>query len=346
VAFNYCILIFGVIRFGDVAGQALISLDTMTTVINPLSLYLAYSGMLITALSLFSNVTLSQLSSILVAIMFPGFLGIILPGLQSAEWTTFVSNAGGLFHGTSPDAILSALVTCGPLLLFNMEIQKIVPSVTKLCKFNRSLSRTSIVLGGMIPPLIYTLFVYVSVGSATSMAENQEVFLIFKLTTLIGAAIAAGMSCSEEFESILSKLSFPNKDTKESTLEINKMDAIPVMEDNEVGQGQRYALPAVICAILPPLLIGLNLARSGDEGVVGALDFAGGYITPAFIWVFPALLAWNKIDEQLKNMGENDVQNKNIFSFLGEKVTIASVLMASIGVTCLEVVKDFGDLSS
>jgi len=347
VAYTYCILIYGVIRFGDTISHFVERMHLFdSSAANPILFYFIYAGGLITTISKSSNVTLSKLSLVLVLIMFPCFFTLVVPGLQAAQWDTFVEHSGGLFHGSSSHDIFNSFVTSGPLILLSMEMQKIIPSVTKLCHFDKMLSRTSIVVGGLIPPLMYSIYVYMSLGNESYCVKEQlpEIFFIFQMATLMGAATAAGMSVSGEFESLLSNISFQkvfpilSHDTKnEETMDIM---TIPEKENHEILYEQRYSVPAVLCAILPPLLLGLIIISSsgGDERVViRALDFAGGYIVPAFIWIFPALLAWNGV---LKKESETDT----IFSFWRDKITILWVIFASVGMTCLELVHDFGGL--
>lgn len=341
VSFNYCLLIFGVIRFGETVQEVLTFMDISSN-INPSFLSLGYAALLTATIANFSNVSLSKLSSVLVAGLFTSFMALVVPGMQSAEWFTFVNNCGGYFHGTDAKSILASLTLAAPIIIYNMEIQKIVPSVTKLCNFDRDLSRTTILLGNGIPMLIYLSYVYINLGGDHAMTDDQilsEVF--FKFVALFGVAIAASMSLSEEFMSFLPSFSFPKfLSSNEDEIDTEQLSC----EDpanNQLGE-QFYSLPAVLMAIIPPLLIGLQLSSSGENGVVAALDFAGAYITPLFIWIFPAMLAWKQIQDENLRVSESGSKQNGLFSFLTEKMFIMTAFASSFVVMALEVLKDSG----
>lgn len=364
ILFNYCILIFGLITFGSYAEEFISGIDMIANIDSNV-LTLGYAAVLTGTVGSFSNLSLSKICSFFVALLGISFMGVVIPGLMNADWATFVTNSGGYIHGNTPQEFVYAFMISLPIMVYIMEIQKIVPSVTKLCNFDRNLSRIAMVVGNFVTMAIYCLYVYVSLGINGELDANTAIITTFTFAPIMGSAITSCMSISEEFESLLA-IFFP-KDTNPSCMSTatsqgnenpnsiemttsllmdgeNHSDLNGDKDWNEMiesGEG-RFSLPAVVTAIVPPLLIGLKLSTGGEEEVIGALDFAGAYLTPLFIWIFPVSLAWKKLNERLEDTNNNE-ENK-MMSFLKEKLTIATVVLSSFIVIGLEVIKDFGDL--
>ena len=332
VLFNYCILIFGMIRFGDTLSDVLSGL-VMNQEFNPSYLSIGYASALTMTIASLSNVALSKFSSVFVAILFTSFIGLLVPGIQNSDWSTFVSNSGGYFHGTTFSEIVTSFIIAGPIVTYVMEIQKIVPSVTKLCNFDRKLSRRAIVTGNSLPLIMYLSYIFISLGGDSFLTEDNSLFLAFTFASIFGSSIASSMSLSEEFESFLTLSTNSNSELLTPLLEPSDI------EETEDSYQVNYSIGAVLLSIIPPLLIGLQLSSGGDkENVAASLDFAGGYLTPLFIWLFPSALAWKKLeDDKATNVETNGV--KSFF----DKVCIVIAFSSTVVVIGLELLKDFGE---
>lgn len=376
MVFNYCILVSNLIRFGDAAATMLPG----SSVDAPL-LCVGFAATLITLMGTSSNVFLSKVTSICVLATSVSFAGLVFPGLMGATWETFYTNSGGPVHTVDggPD-ILSALIISGPYIVYCLEIQKIVPSVSKLCNFDRAKTTAALLLGQTVPFLMYISWAYAVLGGGVPVTMDSNGingFLLPALTfaSILGCTIAGSMSLSEEVTSVLAILKehFQEKrallrsdDDKSGYLissvgsnqgaesfEMAFHDNIVAIEDtavhsetfltdkNVITEGEHYSTPAVLLAVIPPLLLGLKLIM-GDigakEAIIECLDFCGGYITPIFIWLFPTMLAWKQWKEENIRSGTN-----RFFDLFPMSI----IVLSSFAVIGLELTKDMtGFLSS
>jgi len=380
VLFNYCIIIFNVIRFGEAVETLL-----PDSLVSPSTLSLGFAAVLTALIASFSNVSLSKVTSFSVTVMLISFAALVLPELSNTSWDTFIVNSGGFMRTTEESSdLLCSLIISGPLIVQTMEIQKIVPSVTKLCNFDRGLTRAALLVGQSIPVLMYTLWICFVLGGGEDDVLGGEgsaglLLPIFTIASILGCTIAGSMSLSEEFSSFLGILGerfFPDNvamddiynnmdDTSlppHHTEIANERTAIELRyisttntddssllslspklnSDNDVVEDRPvfYSLPAVLLAIIPPLIIGLKLSSGDDgEGVVAALDFSGGYLTPLFIWMFPAMLAWKQLNENDDSAGDGAEKIKTL-------AVIGGAVACGFAVIGLELTKDLTSIFS
>lgn len=379
VLFNYCIIIFNIIRFGE-------SVETLLpdSLVGPSTLSLGFAAALTALVANFSNVSLSKVTSFSVTVMLISFAGLVLPELPNTSWDTFIENSGGFMRTTEESTdLLCSFIISGPLIVQTMEIQKIVPSVTKLCNFDRGLTRAALFVGQSIPIIMYTSWISFVLGGGEADVMNGEgsagvLLPVFTIASILGCTIAGSMSLSEEFTSFLGIVGerfFPEKEIMDdlyNNIENNSLSpkqmenadektgvelshsittnidsssvssSSPSDTDNQVVEERPvfYSLPAVLLAIIPPLIIGLKLASDDNgEGVVAALDFSGGYLTPLFIWIFPAMLAWKQMNENDDSVGDGNENFKTLVSIVG-------AVACGFAVVGLELTKDLTSLLS
>merc|ERR1712071_293542 len=178
------------------------------------------------------------------------------------------------------------------------------------------------------------------------------IFSVFAFAPIIQSTIASTMSISEEFQSLLGIFLLKDENLSSMTPQINHdftaitlasstddLDSDEVKDVNEMTppKEEKFSLPAVLMAIVPPFLIGLKLSAGGEQEVDGTLDFAGAYLTPLFIWIFPISLAWKKLNERTGDM-TNEEYGRMSFT---KNISIATVILSSLFVIGLEVIKDF-----
>jgi len=337
VLFNYCIIIFNVIRFGNTADALIPWIDSSTS-------SMAFAALLTCVVATFSNVNLSKVTSVSVSVLFASFVALVLPGLPQSSWGEFVTNAGGYFHGSASfQNILSSLTVAAPLVLYSTEIQKIIPSVTKLCNFDRAQTFASVTVGGAVPVVMYVSFGYLVLGGGIDLQGGGFLMTLFTLATVCGASVASSMSLSEEFQSFLiilrERLSGKNAvidiPLPESFMLSEEDKAIEVLEELP-KEGQTYSLPAVLLAVIPPLLMGLHLSQDDSSGVMASIEFAGGYLLPVFVWFFPAMLEWKRQND-LRASGQ--IPKTSIFNF--KNLSIYSVAACALGLIAVEASHDF-----
>jgi hypothetical protein len=331
VLFNYCIIIFNVIRFGDTADSIIPWVDSNTSAA-------AFAALLTFVIATTSNVNLSKVTSVSVGVLFASFAALVLPGIPQASWGEFVNSSGGYFHGKATVSnMMTSLLAAAPLIMYSTEIQKIIPSVTKLCNFDRSQTFAAITVGGAIPIALYITFAYLVLGGGIDPESGGFFITAFAMAAVCGASVASSMSLSEEFESFLQVF----KERTDETVLTSDLP-LPVFMMNEEGmevevleelpkEGQTYSLPAVLLAVLPPLAMGLYLSNSDSTGIEASIKFAGAYLLPIFVWLFPALLEWKR----QKEMRESGVLSR-MSAFSLKNLSVYGVAACAVGLIGIE----------
>ncbi|CAJ1950748.1 unnamed protein product [Cylindrotheca closterium] len=192
---NGLVMAFNTVKIGAMgadAFQGALSSDTVSLI------WVAGSAALIGTQS-FSS--LSRVASLLATGLFVSFAGILLPGLAHVTHDPFTL----LFTpGISSNSIASA-GELAPVILMSLVYQNIVPTVTKLNDYDRTKNTMPIILGSIIPLLMYLAWTFAVLGGGINSSAGLEgpVISIFFLTTLAGSSIGCIMSLAEEVKSFL-----------------------------------------------------------------------------------------------------------------------------------------------
>lgn len=246
---------------------------------------------------------LSYLASGLCFVLFASFAALIVPSLAAVQhpFESFMTPGTSAF-GT--DSFYKDLSTFFPVLLTTMVYQNIVPTITKMLKYDRSHVTVALGLGSMIPMIMYLMFCFTVLGSGSlgSLESESYYFQGIAISSVIGSSMSCSISIGEELNVFLDE-------TCESSSRLDDVD--------EEETNQSLALKSTILGILPPLFVALTLGQ--EHGLVGALSISGTYATPILYFLIPVLLAFTQrtgIIEDMKSCRSNPEKMK----LIGEKI--------------------------
>jgi tyrosine-specific transport protein len=254
---NACILVFGLDRAGSVISKMLEGNISPTDAMTMFALGLVAMGLTQ------SGENMSKICSALVVALFVSFFSILIPGLSNVHdpIATF------WLPGTCDCGISEAF----PIILMSMVYQNIVPTVTKILRYDRVKSIIAIALGSFLPLCLYLAWCFACIGGGIdidSIGVDGTVLTVFSTTAISGSAIGCTMSLTEEFDSLLQK---PDK------MEISSKVSSPI---------------PVIVSVSIPFLFALNGVEG--ESFNGLLQIAGSYGSPILYGLLPAFMAWTQ----------------------------------------------------
>lgn len=247
---------------------------------------------------------LSYLASGLCLVLFASFSALIVPSLTAVQhpFEIFMTPGTSAF-GT--DSFYEDLSTFFPVLLTTMVYQNIVPTITKMLKYDRSHVIAALGLGSMIPMMMYLMFCFTVLGSGSigSLGSESVYFQGIAISSVIGSSMSCSISIGEELNVFL------DDETCGSSPQLDDVD--------EEGKNQSLALKSTILGILPPLFVALTFGQ--EHGLVGALSISGTYATPILYFLIPVLLAFTQrtgILEDMKSCRSNPEKMK----LIGERI--------------------------
>ena len=254
---NACIQVFGLNRAGEVASSVL------SGVLGPTECMLGFAAVLVGMGLTQSGESMSKICSALVVGLFASFLGLLIPGLANVH-----DPMSTLF---SPGTCDCGVSEAAPIILMSMVYQNIVPTVTKILKYDRVKSVTAIALGSFLPLCLYLAWCFACIGGGVDVnaaGAGGALMTAFSITAIFGSAIGCAMSLTEELESLL-----PNSE-KGSMSEVAQTTA------------------AVVASVAVPAAIAFAYAGSDDFNT--ALKIAGSYGSPLLYGAVPAAMAWTQ----------------------------------------------------
>jgi tyrosine-specific transport protein len=267
---NACVLVFTFAKAGEMASTLLAG------AVDPTVASLGFVTALGAMMSTFTAGNLSTVASMCVGALFVAFGGFLIPGLMA------VQDPWGTLTAPGIDASLSSVGQVVPIILLSLVYQNIVPSVTKILNYDRKKTVASLSLGSFIPLAMYLLFCFASLGGGLDVSSaGGPLMTLFTLATIGGSSVGTSMSVAEEFDS------FFKTNEKDQT-------SAATSEEDELAENYVFSLPAVVAALVVPVL-GDMLA---GEDMTGALSLAGSFGSPLLYGVVPAIMAWNQRQEE------------------------------------------------
>ena len=273
---NSCFLSYGFVHVGSFLANELPALG-----LDPIMITATYASLLACA-SCASNGGLEKISNAAVVVLFSSFTALLLPSLANVRdpVSTFVS------PGTHPAGFSAALSTAVPLVISSSIYQNIVPSVTKLLKFDRTKSTIAIALGSFVPIVMYFAWSFAALGggldNSLSSGAGGAMFAAFTISSLLGSSIGCVMSLAEEYESIINSAS-------QEECSVNK---------------DSFSFPAVLMSVGPPAAVALSVSSCGDGSFTGPLQLSGALIAPFLYGILPIMLSQSMQSEnELKPPG-------------------------------------------
>ena len=272
VAVNSLVLVFAASKAGEL-GSSLLS--PWLTDVDPLAASFGFLDIVGAFLSTLSGPKLSTVASFCVTALLVAFGGILLPGLASVQDPMATLMAPGL----AGDEWFTSVATAAPIVMTALQFQNVVPSLTKILKFDRQKTVAAIVMGSFIPLAMYLAWCFAVLGGgvdSTSGGLAGPLMAVFSAITLFGSSIGAAMSVTEEVETFVSKAS--TKAVSGATVMDTK---------NEV-----FSLQAVLVSLAVPM-VGV-VAFSGGDDASAALGVAGSFLAPILYGVIPAIMSMNQ----------------------------------------------------
>jgi len=257
IVYNTLVLSFAISRFGTLAHQITggFADESLMSVV--------WGGSLAMLLGTQSSQRISNVASACVAVLLASFGSLLLPGLAHSDPVAAWCQPGlAVNHVT-------ALGELGPIILMSLTFQNIVPTVTRVNDYFRTKTVASVVLGSLIPLVMYLLWCTACLGGGIDLASLNSatpLLPVFSLATLAGSSIGCGTSCASEVKTFVAKA---QQDTNSNT-----------------------SMPAAFVAV--SLSLGLVLASGGGD-LTPALSLAGGIGVPVLYGALPVWMAWKSL---------------------------------------------------
>lgn len=278
VTVNSLVMVFAFSKAGELGSSLLSSFAD----VDPAVASMGFVGLVGACLSTLSGENLSGVASFCVSALLVAFGGLLLPGLVAIKDPMGTVMA----PGGAGDDWLASVAMAAPIVLTALQFQNIVPSLTKILKYDRTKTLGAIALGSFTPLAMYLAWCFAVMGGGIETSEVSSagpLFTIFSASTLFGSSVGAAVSVTEEVETFLS----PNQQFGEaSTAPASDSDA--------------FGVPAVLLSLAAPVA-GVWAFCGCDASA--ALGVAGSYGAPVLYGVVPALMAWN----QRRKAEENNV---------------------------------------
>ena len=272
VAVNSLVLVFAASKAGEL-GSSLLS--QWIPDVDPIAASFGFLGVVGAFLSTLSGPNLSTVASMCVTTLLVAFGGLLLPGLTSVQdpMATFMA------PGLAGDEWFTSVATAAPIVMTALQFQNVVPSLTKLLKFDRQKTVAAIALGSFTPLAMYLAWCFAVLGGgvdSTSGGLAGPLMTVFSATTLFGSSIGAAMSVTEEVEIFVSKAS--TKNTNGTT--------------DMATKSEIFSLQAVLVSLAVPV-VGVLAFSVGDDASA-ALGVAGSFLAPILYGVIPAIMSMNQ----------------------------------------------------
>ena len=280
---NCCILSFGLVRAGSIAAAlADAGSGAVDNASNGLHFATAMGGVLAAALSLLTSEQLASLASVACVVLFSSFATLLLPGLASIQDPL----AAFLTPPTSDDT-LAAVAQAAPIILTTSIYQNIVPSVTKILGYDRVKVPAVLLVGSLLPILMYVAWCFAVVGGDLDphVGAGGPVITAFSIAAVFGSVIGCSMSLTEEIQAVVSRFQTDNIDSNNGSNSSNT--------NQNVNNNDIFSFPAAAAAVSVPLLVA-NVFNADANDFSAPLRMAGSYGSPFLYGVVPVLMAWTQ----------------------------------------------------
>mmetsp|Transcript_22664 Transcript_22664/g.33464 ORF Transcript_22664/g.33464 Transcript_22664/m.33464 type:complete len:482 (-) Transcript_22664:38-1483(-) len=254
---NTCVFAFDLNRAGDITSQI------SGGAIDQSFCLICFAFSLVILRSTQTGEKISNVSSIAVITLLISFFGLLLPGLHEVQNPLDVL----LTPGTSSE-MMSGISEAAPILLTTAIYQNIIPSVTKILKYDRLKTVAAISIGSFIPICLFIAWSYACLGGGITEEVGCDgwLYTTFSIAAIIGSSIGCTMSITEELDSFISG-------------------------SNESSDNSKTLNPLVsLIAVGVPSAAALVFAGGDDFSV--ALRLGGSYGSPFLYGVIPVAMAW------------------------------------------------------
>jgi tyrosine-specific transport protein len=269
IARNALVLAFETGKFGQL-GSEVLGIGDATT------MSIVSAGIVASLVGTQSAPNLSRLASLLAVALFGSFAVIVLPGLTSLDDPLAVFMA----PGQSAD-VMGSVMHAAPIILMSLIFQNIVPTVTRILDYDRTKIVTSLILGSLIPCLMYIAWCMAVLGGGvdtSAVGINGPLFTLFTAVTIAGSNLGCATSMAEEFETYLRPKA---KDGKE--------EAVTSSKETSLGgrKNDLFSAPAVLI----PAVLAVALGHFFSEDLTELLKLAGAYGSPLLYGALPVMMA-------------------------------------------------------
>jgi tyrosine-specific transport protein len=163
----------------------------------------------------------------------------------------------------------------------SLIFQNIVPTVTRILDYDRTKIVTSLILGSLIPCLMYIAWCMAVLGGGvdtSAVGINGPLFTLFTAVTIAGSNLGCATSMAEEFETYLRPKA---KDGKE--------EAVTSSKETSLGgrKNDLFSAPAVLI----PAVLAVALGHFFSEDLTELLKLAGAYGSPLLYGALPVMMA-------------------------------------------------------
>lgn len=296
---NTCVLSYDLVTAGRLTNDAITN-DAIKPIVGPDVMSIISSsdntGLLlaaaffITLVSTQSGAALSGIASICCMTLFVCFAGLVVPGLANIHdpLATFAAQGTSEFGS---EVFMHDMSTLIPVLLTAMIYQNIVPTITKMLKYDRDQTFKAITIGSAIPMFMYIAFCFTVLGGgALPGAGSGNMFLTgITASSVFGSAMACVISLSEELDVYFDEWKASECDLKE---DVDVAVAVNRNKNANMNVEETASLPSVVFGITVPVLAGIFCANG--DGFVKALSISGTYGSPLLYGVVPVALAFTQ----------------------------------------------------
>jgi tyrosine-specific transport protein len=284
---NACVLAFDLSRAGSVGSGVVGGL------LDPNAITMGWASVLVGMVATQSSARLGNVASMFVTALFISFGGILIPGLAGVHEPV----ATLLQPGTSSDWMAS-VGHAAPIILMSLVYQNIVPSIAKILDYDRVKTVSSIVLGSLVPLLMYLAWCYACLGGGIDRSVGMgggELMAVFSVAALGGSSVGTLMSLAEEVDNFVKPIFGDNNDNKSSS-------SNNISGATTEASSQGFQLPSVLLSMALPLSAALVCA--GGDDITGVLSLAGSFGSPLLYGAIPAVMALN---QRQKSTGQQDL---------------------------------------
>jgi amino acid permease len=218
---------------------------------------------------------------------------MVLPGLAMIRdpLATFAAQGTSEFGS---EIFMNDISTFVPVLLTAMVYQNIVPTITKMLKYDRVQTVQAIIIGSAIPMFMYIAFCFIVLGGGALLGSGSGNMFLTGITasSVFGSAMACVISIAEEIDVYL-------EDKVSNECEVDSITGQSLVRSKETSD-ETASFTAVAAGVLIPALAGIFFA-DGD-GFVKALSVSGSYGSPLLYGVIPVILAFTQRTAIIKEL--------------------------------------------
>jgi tyrosine-specific transport protein len=305
---NSCVLAFDLSRAGSVGSGVVGGL------LAPNVMTLGWASVLVGLLATQTSAKLTNVASMFVGALFLSFGGLLIPGLAAVHDPVATLTQPGL-----SDDLMDSVGHAAPVILMSLVYQNIVPTIAKILDYDRVKTVSSIVLGSLIPLLMYLGWCYACLGGGIDRSVGLgggEIMAVFSMSTLAGSSLASTISLAEEVDNFVQQEPPKEKESSEYT-------------DNS------YGVSSVLASIALPLTAAL--ACAGGDSINEALSLAGSFGSPLLYGAIPAVMALKQRENAHQQGQQQDLVPGFSLGLLG---------LASSGFMGEELMQRLGDMTA